>query len=519
MTREQAREQLTVDFPYFAENCLYIKPKVGPLMPFVFNRAQKYAHEKLEEQRNKTGKVRALFLKGRQQGISTYIGGREYHRTINIKATDTFIFSHEASASDSLFHMVKTYHENSPQIMKPVLGKSNAKELLFPNLQSGYKVGTAGTGGLGRGKTFQNLHWSEVAYSKNCDEHSKGVMQTVSDAPGTEIILESTSNGQGDYFHRMCMNALSGETDYQLIFIPWYWQDEYKREVPEDFVIQQPEEGLECLSEQEYLDLYAKDGLTLEHIAWRRNKIRTDFEGDVIRFMREYPFNVQEAFQASDQNSYIKAASVIRARNTPYMQTDAPLVIGVDPAREGKDRICIVHRKGRNITKMKKLPKMNTTELAAYLADEIRQYSPTKMFIDVGGLGIGIYDNLVSNKYDKIVVAVNFGGSATNKEKYSNKRAEMYGESRQWLEAWPCHITNTDIQAADQLQAELCSVGYTHTNNQALLMEKKEKLKERGLPSPDMADAFVLTFAFPVGNPEHSRNTSHFVAKTAAVRI
>lgn len=516
---DEIRLKLINEFPYYAENNLFIKPKVGALIPFRFNRAQRYAHEKLEEQKKRTGKVRAIFLKGRQQGISTYIGGREYHRTTTIAATDTFIFSHEASASDSLFGMVKNFYDYSDREWRPDLGKSNAKELLFTTMKSGYKVGTAGTGGLGRGKTFQNLHWSEVAYSKNCDEHSKGVMQTVADVENTEIILESTSNGQGDYFHRMCMNALSGDSDYQLIFIPWFWQDEYTRPLPEEFELQLPQEGLECLSEQEYFELYEKDGLTKEHLAWRRNKIKTDFEGDVMRFMREYPFNVQEAFQASDEDSYIKAAQVIRAKNTPYIQTDAPLIIGVDPAREGKDRICLVHRKGRNITKMKKLPKMTLTELSSYLAKEIRQYSPTKMFIDVGGLGIGVYDMMVANKYDKIVVAVNFGGSPDDKDKYVNKRAEMYGEARRWLEAWPCHITTTDQQAADQLQAELCSVGYTYSNNQALQMEKKEKMKERGLPSPDMADAFVLTFAFPVGDPSTSRNSSHFVAKISAPKL
>jgi hypothetical protein len=418
---------------------------------------------------------------------------------------DTFIFAHDSTGSDSLFAMVKNYYNMSYPDMKPALGKSNSKELLFTKMRSGYKVGTAGTKGLGRSKTFQNLHWSEVAYSKNCDEHSTGILQTVADAPDTEIILESTSAGQGDFFHRMCMKALSEDSDFQLIFIPWFWQDEYVRSIDDKFEFEQPQEEQECLSEQEYYDLFAKDGLTNEHLNWRRNKIKSDFQGDKMRFLREYPFTVQEAFQASDDNSYIKAFDVLRARNTEYIDTDAPLIIGVDPARLGKDRICITHRKGRNLPRFRKLDKMTLTDLANILAQEINKYNPAKMFIDVGGLGIGVYDMLVSMGYGKIVVAVNFGGSATNKDIYANKRAEMYGEARKWLQDRPCHISNIDVKAADHLQADLCSVGYSYTNNQALQMEKKEDLKKKGFPSPDMADSFVLTFAFPVASEVHRR--------------
>ncbi len=513
MHPDEIKKRLLNDLVYYAENNLYIKPKTGQFIPFIFNKAQVYLHSKLEEQKKYTGKVRAIILKGRQQGCSTYVGARFYHRTVAKFALDTFIFAHDATGSDSLFTMVKNYYNNSDDEFKPELGKSNSKELLFPKMGSGYKVGTAGSKGLGRSKTFQNLHWSEVAYSKDCDDHSTGILQTVSDAPDTEIILESTSAGQGDFFHRMCMAALSGESDFQLIFIPWFWQDEYVRPI-EDFELEQPEEEQECLSEQEYYDIFSSDGLTKEHLHWRRNKIRSDFQGDKMRFLREYPFTVQEAFQASDENSYIKAIDILRARNTEYIHTDAPLIIGVDPARLGKDRICLTHRIGRNLPRFRKLEKMTITDLANVLAQEIVKYKPAKMFIDVGGLGVGVYDILVSMGYGRVVVAVNFGGAALNKDIYANKRAEMYGEANKWLQARPCHISNDDVKAADQLQAELCSVGYSYTNNQALLMQKKEELKKNGLPSPDMADSFVLTFAFPVAGAEHRRGKGNLTLKT-----
>jgi hypothetical protein len=61
----------------------------------VLNRAQRYIHERLEDQRAKTGKVRALVLKGRQQGCSTYVSGRYYHRVTHSVGTRCFILTHE----------------------------------------------------------------------------------------------------------------------------------------------------------------------------------------------------------------------------------------------------------------------------------------------------------------------------------------------------------------------------------------------------------------------------------------
>ena len=514
MNQEEVQEKLLTDFPYYAENNLMIKPKIGPFIPFRFNKAQIYIHERLEEQKKRTGRVRALILKGRQQGCSTYVGARYYHRTVSRAAFNTFIFAHDSDGSDSLFTMVKNYYEYSDDKFRPELGKSNSKELLFPKLGSGYKVGTAGSKGLGRSKTFQSLHWSEVAYSDNCDKHSAGIIQTVTDADDTEIILESTSAGQGDYFYRQCMNALSGVSDYILIFVPWFWQDEYMRPIDGELILTQQEEEQVCPSEQEYMDLFKKDGLTLEHLNWRRNKINSDFQGDIIRFLQEYPFTPQEAFQASDENSYIKAAEVMQARNTSYIPTEAPLVMGVDPARLGKDSICISHRKGRNLRKFERWQKMTITELANRLAQEIIKYNPTKMFIDVGGLGVGVYDILVEMGYGRVVVAVNFGGKATQDDRYANKRAEMYGEAKDWLRASPCHINNHNPILTDALQAELCSVGYKYNNRQALLLEPKEDLKARGLPSPDVADSFVLTFAFPVAGVIHGRRQHNMILKT-----
>lgn len=480
-------ERLFRDLPFYAEHILRIKPKTGAIVPLKLNRAQLYLHEQAEQQKKEIGKVRIVVIKGRQQGISTYVGARFFWHTALKKSISTFIFAHDADGSDTLFSMVKNFYEHSPVDFRPEISASNAKELRFQKMNSGYRVGTAGTKGMGRGKTLQRLHWSEVAYSPNPEEHSAGILQTVADLPDTEEFLESTSAGQGDYFHRFCMEALSGKGDWKLVFLPWYWQDEYKREYKGEKLDDK---------ELEYLELYEKDGLTKEHLIWRRFKIQ-DFDGDVYRFQREYPFNIEEAFSVNDEDSYIKAEPVIQARNTEQIPTNAPLVIGVDPARLGNNRIVMCHRTGRNTTKLLRLKPMNTTDLAYRLAEEIRQYNPFKMFIDVGGLGVGVYDNLVSMGFGSIVEAINFGEAAVDKDRYANRRAEMYGEANKYLLDKPVSI-QVEKTAGDALQAELCSVKSIPERLQRLLLKSKDDMKKEGFPSPDFADAFVLTFAKPV---------------------
>lgn len=502
MTHDPAVADLIENLTVYAPRQLHIKAKDGKIVPFNLNRAQLYAHECLEKQKKETGKVRAIIVKGRQQGMSTYIGARYFHKTVTRPGTLTFIFAHDSFGSTSLFNMVKTYYDRAtdPRWL-PSRGASNAKELLFPGLLSGYKVGTAGTGeGLGRGATFQCVHWSEVAYSPNCDDHAAGLMQTVPDLPDTEIILESTANGQNNYFHRAVQNALSGVGDFQLIFIPWYWQAEYTRQLPDDFTLA-PEEG-------ELLSLYEKDGLTREHLMWRRAKIKGDFSGDENLFKKEYPFNVQEAFEVSDDRAFIKAKYVIKARATPQVpyQKQPPLIMGIDPARLGGDKFRIVFRAGRNVAQTTLIPPMEVIPAGQRVIELIKRHKPDRVNIDTGSFGVYILEACVAAGFGKIVKGVAFGSrDVMYPERYYNKRAEMYGLALEWLRDEPVSIRFANKKDEDQLQAELTSVQIKRYGvNNDLLLESKDEMQARGIPSPDLADAFVLTFATSVTDDKNN---------------
>lgn len=489
---ERARLALAA-FPLYARTCMSIRTKSGSEQLLALNRAQTYIHERLEEQKSTTGRVRALILKGRQQGCSTLIAARFYHRTTWTRGVRTFILTHEDAATQNLFEMVNRYHDNCPPLVRPSTGAANAKELFFDQLDSGYKVGTAGTKGVGRSSTIQLFHGSEVAFWPNADTHAAGVLQAVPLEDGTEVILESTANGVGNLFHTMWQEAERGVGDYMAVFVPWYWQDEYRRPAGEGFMLDD--------DEREYARMY---GLDLEQMAWRRAKI-VELK-DATLFKQEYPATAAEAFQNSGHDSFIKPDKVARARKATCEES-GPLVIGVDPARFGDDATAMARRRGRVVTMSKddRRHKLSTMEVAGWCKMVIDAEKPARMFVDVGGLGAGVYDRLVEMGYGEIVRAVNFGSAPLEPPKRDaqgreigggplNRRAEMWMASRDWLD----QEGGAKIPDDDALQADACGPGFKYDSNARVQLEKKEDMRKRGAHSPDGWDAVALTFAEPV---------------------
>src|SRR6516164_3629549 len=198
--------RLRSDLPYFAEHALKLRPKNGPLEPFTLNPAQRRLHEIIEQQKASTGRVRVVILKARQLGVSTYVAARLYQRTIHNPGVRTIIIGHERRTSNNLFQIVKRFHEHSPEDTRPSISTSNAEELIFDRMDSGYIVSVATSEGTGRSATAQLLHASEAAFWSDLPMQAVSLMPTVPDIGGTEIIIESTANGYND-FHSMWRKA------------------------------------------------------------------------------------------------------------------------------------------------------------------------------------------------------------------------------------------------------------------------------------------------------------------------
>jgi Terminase RNaseH-like domain len=481
--------RLRNDLEYFAETALRLRPKSGPLEPFRFNAAQKKLHALIEEQKTRHGRVRVVILKARQLGISSYVAARLYHRTIGSSGVRTIILGHERRASSNLFQIVKRFHDNLSDELRPSVGTSNAEELIFDRLDSGYIVTVASGEGTGRSATAQHLHASEVAFWDDLPSQMAALMQTVPDLPGTEIILETTANGFND-FQALWRKAEAGESEFMPVFLPWSIDPGYRK----------IDAGFEMDSEERALaDLHKLDA---EQIAWRRAKISQ--LGSAERFPQEYPLVASEAFISSNFDSFISPDLVIKARREkvePY----GVLIIGVDPAGSGADRTSIAWRTGRCITKIESKRGLDTMEVAGWVKKIIREDKPTRVNIDVGGLGVGVYDRLIEQGQSRRVVqAVNFGGKAVEPPPVdeignpaggpANRRAEMWSNLKKALEEG-----RVSLPDRDSLQADLVSCGYRYNSAGQLLIESKQDMRKRGVPSPDEADAVALCFADPIG--------------------
>jgi transcriptional regulator with XRE-family HTH domain len=489
-SRAARDERLATDYEFFAAEALRIRVKRGAIEPLIFNRAQRHIHAALETQKARTGKVRALILKGRQQGCSTYVGGRYYHRASHHRGLKVFILTHEEQATKNLFEMVERFHDHCAQA--PSTSVANASELRFDELDSGYKIGTAGTKGIGRSATVQLFHGSEVAFWPFAQSHAAGVLQAVAEEPGTEVILESTANGVGNLFHSMWRDAESGASDYIAVFVPWFWQEEYRKPLPTGFLL--------TAEEHDYAALYELD---IEQMAWRRSKIAE--LKDASLFAQEYPATAAEAFQMSGHDSFIPPALIARARKA-VCEESGPLVIGYDPAWLGEDRHTMAWRRGRRVLKVESRMKLDTVEAAGWLKQVIDRDRPVKVFIDVGGVGAGVYDQLrhMGEPYSEIVEAVNFGSPPFEPTPLDeqgrpsggplNRRAEVWGKSKEWLEL----PGGVQIPDSDSLQADACGPTYRYDSLTRLALERKEDMRRRGLRSPDEWDAVALTFAKPV---------------------
>lgn len=479
-------QKLKGDFEYFCAKCLKIRTKDGSIKPFILNEAQLYFLKKLREQYNETGKVRLVVVKGRQQGLSTVIQALYFWQTIFRVGVNTFILTHEAEATKNLFNMTKRYFEHFPLKNELQTTEDSANSLFFDGIESGYKVGTAGNKSVGRSQTIQLFHGSEAAFWQHADEHAAGILQTIPDIRDTYIIFESTANGVGNYFYQKYRDSISSDSDFKLVFIPWYWQKEYRRDVPMDFK-----------ATDEELQLMEIYGLSEDQLIWRRNKVKelhtNGFNGE-DKFKQEYPCNPDEAFIATNLNAYIDINTVKKAMShTEFVEPYGPLILGVDPSGSGKDKTGFCLRRGRVVNRAWLLNTTSTMDVVGEVVKLLKELPINYVFVDKIGVGHGVYDRLIEMGYSSQVMQVSASESPTNKDLYHNLRSEMWARTKEWLEDQPAVLPDNQ-----DLLSQLVSVGYKADSKGRLLMEAKDDVKKDGRPSPDLADALTYTFAKPV---------------------
>ena len=409
------------DFAKFAEEQIQIITKDASqgFVPFKLNKCQQIITDALRKQLEETGKVRAIILKARQQGISTYCSGRVFWKSYFTAYARSVVMAHDSATSDALFAMSKNLIRNMSGELSPTEIRSNAKEIIInsPSMPdndatASYRLYTAGSPEAGRGTTPTIAHLSEVAFWQHDEKILAGLFQGISQAAGTEVIVESTANGSQGEFYRLWKGAVAGENEYVPIFLPWYITDEYRREAPE---------GMELSTEEETLQ--EKYGLDNDQLYWRRLKIA---EGGELKFKQEYPATADEAFITSGSNVFnverldalVPQPHQRRSEWDPHSkmfdehregtlyiydfpQWEEPYVIGADVSLGvGQDySACVVMNNEREVVALYRNNRIDPAmwgELLFYLG---RYYNNALLAVESNSMGIATLQKLESMDY------------------------------------------------------------------------------------------------------------------------
>jgi hypothetical protein len=206
-----------------AEEWLSVRDREGRQIRLVANAAQA-AFERRRGRQN-------IVLKARQMGITTWIAGRFFLRTVTRPGTLTVQVAHTRAAAESIFRTVQRMWENLPDEMRKgplVRSRSNVRQMVFPKLDSEFRVVSACDEGAGRGLSIQNLHCSELSrWPGNAAETLAGLRAAL--APGGELVLESTPNGAYGAFYNEWSGGVDSRKQQGLVrhFLPWWMEPAY----------------------------------------------------------------------------------------------------------------------------------------------------------------------------------------------------------------------------------------------------------------------------------------------------
>ena len=368
-----------------ARALLRVRDRRGEFVPLEANAAQR-AYEERRGAQN-------IVLKARQMGISTWIAGRFFLKTITRSGTLTVQVAHNREAAEQIFRIVHRFYDLLPEgLRRGVLRTSrvNTRQILFPELDSEYRVESAADGNAGRGMTIQNLHCSEIA-RWNGDAAETMASLSAALVPGGELVLESTPNGAHGYFFDQWQRA--HETGIVRHFFPWWMENAYVGQAVE-----------ECEWTSEERELAAKNLLRPEQIGFRRH-LRAKFRKIAAQ---EYAESADACFLASGDCIFELDDIASRAgqvHDPPEKRWNGQLwiwyppqpgrtyVIGVDPAGGGTDGDyaaiqVIEQRSGLQCAEMR--GHIAPRELAKHCAELAKEYHQALLVVERNNHGMAV---------------------------------------------------------------------------------------------------------------------------------
>lgn len=308
---EQERARIQEDFEFWCARCVTIKDKLsGRNVPLVLNRPQRRLLGVMEGQRTSGQPVRVILLKARQWGGSTLVQMYlAWMQLVRHTGWNSLICGHLHVTSKSIKRMYNLLLMHYPRELLD--GENEGEVPRFAKLEGQPNVqqiaardclvltGSSRSEDAARGYDIAMAHLSEVAFWQESAMHSpddlvRSVCGSVALKPDTVIVLESTANGVGDYFHAEWMRAELHRSDKTPIFVPWNEIDIYS------LAVEDPEALWREMDEYEHT--LWDDGCTLEQINWYHTK-RKEYRTHQL-MMAEYPTTASEAFATSGYNPF-----------------------------------------------------------------------------------------------------------------------------------------------------------------------------------------------------------------------
>ncbi len=300
---EQERLRIVEDFEFWCARCVTIKDKMtSSNVPFILNRPQRRLLAVMEAQREARVPVRVILLKARQWGGSTLVQMYlAWMQLVRHTGWNSVTCGHLHATSKNIKRMYNQLLRHYPREMlqdgevprfAKLEGQPNVQQIASRDCL--VLTGSSRSEDAVRGFDIAMAHLSEVAFWQssamhNPDDLVRSVCGSVALKPETVIVLESTANGVGDYFHDEWLRAQAGRSDKVPVFVPWHEIDIYSQ------AVDNPAALLDAMDD--YERALWQDGCTLEQINWYHHK-RREYRTHSL-MMAEYPSTASEAFVAS----------------------------------------------------------------------------------------------------------------------------------------------------------------------------------------------------------------------------
>ena len=211
------------------------------------------------------------------------------------------------------------------------------------------------------------------------------------------------------------------------------------------------------------------------------------------RESNKYRVRVEGEFHNAADDTVIPLSLIEAARSRDVAPLNFIPVWGVDVGRFGDDSSALAKRQGNTLLEpVQEWHGKDTVQLATLIFREFQatpdDLKPREILVDEIGIGAGVVDQM--GVLGLPVRGINVGESAAADERYMRLRDELWFMGREWFSERACRIPNDE-----KLIAELAGPTYDFSATGKIVVEAKRDMKKRGLPSPNKADAFLLTFA------------------------